>query len=74
MTGQSSLWCSLLHLVQNVLNVQLHTFYVLWGKLFLQALLLQRSGMVFVPSIISEPQNSQMRPVGFDFIINLHAG
>ena len=40
----------------------------------MQALLLQRSGMVLVPSIIRLPHFLQMLPVGFAFIANLQAG
>ena len=51
-------------------------FYVcnLCGLWFLQFLLEHLSGMVFVPCIISEPQNSQIFPVGFALMANLHFG
>src|SRR3989344_5271908 len=49
-------------------------FLSLCGLWLGQALLLHRSGMVFVPSIISEPQRSQIRPVGFASIAFLHSG
>ena len=47
---------------------------ILWGLCIAHSLLLQRSGIVFVPSIMSEPQVGHTFPVGFALMANLHFG
>jgi hypothetical protein len=50
------------------------SYYNLWGLCILHTLLLHRSGIVFVPSIMSDPHMVQIFPVGFAFIAFLHVG
>ncbi|TSC52557.1 MAG: hypothetical protein LiPW41_327 [Parcubacteria group bacterium LiPW_41] len=49
-------------------------FFILWGLWFGHFLFEQRSGIVFVPSIMSAPHSGQMFPVGFDLMISLQSG
>lgn len=46
----------------------------LCGLCIAHCLFEQRSGIVFVPSIMREPQSLQMAPVGFALIAFLHSG
>ena len=55
-------------------NVYASIFGILWGLCIMQDLFEQRSGMVFVPSIIKLPHSLQILPVGLALIANLQLG
>src|SRR3989344_5244724 len=55
-------------------DIQNYLFASLCGLWFGHDLYEQRSGMVLVPSIMSEPHISQRRPVGRALIAVLHVG
>ena len=61
-------------LADGLSRLDVKVYFNLSGLWFGQVLSLHLSGIVLVPSIISDPQRLQILPVGFALMANLHSG